>query len=168
MGNSPGLVQLGGVGAKPNPAVPPATVVSVDLAITGMTCAGCAHNVELALGRTPGVAGAQVNFATRRATVRYIPDQTDPARLRAAVQAAGYGVAAPSDAAEAERAEARVLGRKFILSAILSAPVVIVAMSHGVLHFHGSAWLQLALTTPVIFYCGSGFFASAWKGLLRR
>jgi P-type Cu+ transporter len=168
MGNSPGLVQLGGAAAKPHPPAPAGTMVSVDLAVTGMTCAGCAHNVEVALRGAPGVAQAQVNFATRRATVRYSPAQTDPTRLRAAVLAAGYGVAAPKDAAEAERAEARMLGRKFILSAILSAPVVMVAMSHGVLHFHGSAWLQLILTAPVMFYCGSGFFASAWKGLLRR
>jgi Cu+-exporting ATPase len=166
MGNSPGLVQLGA--ERPKPAAPAGTVVSADLAITGMTCVGCAHNVEQALGGAPGVAGAQVNFATRRATVRYNPTATDPTRLAEAVRAAGYGVAMPKDAAEVERAEARLLRRKFILAAILSAPVVAIAMSHGAPHFHGAHWVQLILTAPVLIYCGSGFFTSAWKGLLRK
>lgn len=115
MGDSPKLVQLGGAAPNPKPAVPGDTLVSVELAITGMTCAGCAHNVEQALGSAPGVALAQVNFATRRATIRYSPAQMDPARLAKAVRDAGYGVAA-----------------------------------------------------PVLFYCGSGFFVGACKGLRRR
>ncbi len=166
MAKPTGLVQLEASAARP-PA-PSSTLAAVDLAITGMSCAGCAHNVEQALRRTPGVAVAEVNFATRRARVQYDPARTGPAQLEASIRGAGYGVAIPEDAAAIERAEAGLLARKFGIAAALSAPVVAISMSHGAIHFPGSNWIQLFLTAPVLFYCGSAFFTSAWKGLLRR
>lgn len=63
--------------------------LSVDLALTGMTCASCAARIERRLNRLPGVT-ASVNFATEQAAVRY-PATVDHARLVAAVAAAGYG-----------------------------------------------------------------------------
>jgi Cu+-exporting ATPase len=61
----------------------------VTLAVTGMTCGGCANAVRRALTRVPGVAGAKVDLAGGRATV----DGTAPSdALVAAVAAAGYGV----------------------------------------------------------------------------
>src|SRR5262249_8089244 len=43
----------------------------IDLPISGMTCAACAHHIEQKLSSTPGVLQAGVNFATGRATVYY-------------------------------------------------------------------------------------------------
>lgn len=65
-------------------------------------------------------------------------------------------------------AEARRLLTKTIVGAALSLPVLVIAMSHGkieALNVPWINWLQLALTTPVMFWCGSQFFRSAWKGL---
>ena len=59
--------------------------------ITGMTCASCVRRVERALGKTPGVAEANVNLATERATVTYDPAVTTVDDLLAAVTRAGYG-----------------------------------------------------------------------------
>jgi len=59
--------------------------------ITGMTCASCVRRVERALGKTPGVAEANVNLATERATVTYDPAVTTVDALLAAVTKAGYG-----------------------------------------------------------------------------
>ncbi|MDZ5648005.1 heavy metal-associated domain-containing protein [Nitrospirillum sp. BR 11828] len=42
---------------------------AVDIAIGGMTCAGCVRRVEKAIAAVPGVAGAAVNLATGRAHV---------------------------------------------------------------------------------------------------
>jgi P-type Cu+ transporter len=63
--------------------------LSVDLALTGMTCASCAARIERRLNRLPGVT-ASVNFATEQAAVRY-PAAVDQSQLVAAVAAAGYG-----------------------------------------------------------------------------
>ena len=65
-------------------------------------------------------------------------------------------------------AEAKRLLTKTIVGAVLSLPVLVIAMSHGkiaALNVPWINWLQLALTTPVMFWCGWQFFRSAWKGL---
>ena len=57
------------------------------------------------------------------------------------------------------------LKRKFIVAVVLGLPVLFLAMSHGriaALNFPGSRWVQLILTTPVVFYSGSQFFKAAW------
>src|SRR4051812_30195188 len=61
----------------------------LSLPISGMTCASCAGRVDRALGKVPGVTGAQVNLATERAEVR----GTAPlAAVIGAVERAGYAV----------------------------------------------------------------------------
>ncbi|MCE7973733.1 MAG: Cu(2+)-exporting ATPase [Leptolyngbya sp. PLA1] len=57
---------------------------------------------------------------------------------------------------------------KIVAGAALSLPVLVIAMSHGqvrAFNVHWINWLQLALTTPVVLWCGWPFFRSAWKGL---
>ncbi|MBI1189730.1 MAG: heavy metal translocating P-type ATPase [Tepidisphaera sp.] len=64
--------------------------------------------------------------------------------------------------------ESRRLLIKIGVGAVLAVPVLVIAMSHGRIEAfnHGWInWLQLALTTPVLFWCGAQFFRSAWKGL---
>ncbi len=46
---------------------------SLDLPITGMTCASCVVRNEKALRKLAGVSEASVNFATEKATVTYDP-----------------------------------------------------------------------------------------------
>ncbi len=62
------------------------------LPILGMTCASCVSRVERALRKPPGVLKADVNLATEKATVTYIPGQASRDDLVAAVKAAGYDV----------------------------------------------------------------------------
>ena len=57
-----------------------------------MTCASCVRRVEKALGKATGVASANVNLATEKATVSYDPAVANLDSLRAAVEKAGYGV----------------------------------------------------------------------------
>jgi flagellar biosynthesis protein FlhA len=63
---------------------------SIRVGIEGMTCANCVNRVERTLGKTEGVADANVNLATERATVRYDPTVTTPKALLDAVEAAGF------------------------------------------------------------------------------
>lgn len=60
----------------------------VVLAISGMTCGGCAGAVTRALSAVPGVVEAQVDLAGGRATVSGTARAED---LIHAVQAAGFG-----------------------------------------------------------------------------
>ena len=64
--------------------------------------------------------------------------------------------------------EQTALLRKVIIGAALSIPVLVIAMSHGKIAIFNHTWinwLQLALTTPVVVWCGSQFYRMAWMGL---
>jgi Cu+-exporting ATPase len=65
---------------------------TLDLPVTGMTCANCANAIERALKKAPGVASASVNYANERAHVSFDPAQVKPAELIERVRKAGYDV----------------------------------------------------------------------------
>lgn len=144
--------------------------------VKGMTCAACAARVQKALATTPGVSDAGVNFALNRATVER-DDSVGVEDLAKAVDAAGYELVAPDQhgsphgghgdhdhgiSVGMEEELTRVAWRRFMLSAILSVPVVGLAM-FGPMHTTWVGWAQLVLTTPVLFWAGRQFLTSAWK-----
>jgi Cu+-exporting ATPase len=69
---------------------------SIDLPITGMSCASCAASVQRGLSALKGVDKANVNFATSRATVLFQPQLVKPEHLISSVQKSGYGVGSAS------------------------------------------------------------------------
>ncbi|MBI3653972.1 MAG: heavy metal translocating P-type ATPase [Acidobacteria bacterium] len=151
----------------------------VTLPISGMTCVSCARHIEEKLQATTGVHRAAVNYATGRATIGYDPNSTDLRKVMEAVKETGYGVrefsadelAAADFADTAHEEEYQILKRKFLIAAVLSLPVLVIAMAHGkiaALNFAGVEWLQLALTTPVVGYSGWQFYRGAWLALRNR
>ena len=154
-------------------AAPSGTAETIELQISGMTCAGCVRSIERAVAAVPGVARAEVNLATGTASVEYEAPLADVSDIREAVERAGYGARETQPAiteakGEEQQREAAIWKRKFILAAVFTLPLLVVAMSHGALVFPGGHWMQLALTLPVVLYSGRQFFVSAWKGLRRR
>ena len=77
---------------------------------------------------------------------------------------------------EEENPELRDMIRRFWISALLTAPLVIVAMSKMIpgvsFAWLGSpralAWLELALATPVVLWGGWPFFVRGWQSLVNR
>ena len=63
---------------------------TITLAVTGMTCGGCARSVERKLTATPGVSTAVVNLEAATATVQFDPERTQKAGLIAAVESLGF------------------------------------------------------------------------------
>jgi Cu+-exporting ATPase len=139
---------------------------SVDLQIGGMTCASCAARIEKRLNRLDGVR-ASVNYATERAHVEYDGD-VDPAALVAAVEDVGYTAALPSTGArppaEEDVDETRPLRDRLVLSAVLGAPVLLMAMVPA-LQFTNWQWLSLSLAGPVVVWGGWPFHHAAWVNL---
>jgi Cu+-exporting ATPase len=158
---------------------------TVELKISGMSCASCVGRVEKALKRVPGVVKATVNLATERATVRSFGSADPVARLIAAVRETGYEadeIRASADHTDREQAarEAEIasLRRAFAVAAVLTLPVFAIEMgSHfvpGVHEWvmatigHRESWyLQFALTTLVMFGPGLRFFRKGVPALLR-
>ena len=60
------------------------------LKIEGMTCGGCVRSVSNVLKALPGVTDAQVSLENREARVTFDPAMVDIARLKGAVEDAGY------------------------------------------------------------------------------
>lgn len=144
-------------------------------AITGMTCANCSARVEKELKATEGVLEANVNLATEKATVQF-EDTLTAEKLIQRVEAIGYGAILFDEAhkqkiEEEKAAYLRKMKRDLILSAVLTAPLMIamIAMllgSHaGWVHFLHLPLVQLILVTPVQFGVGQRFYRGAYHAL---
>jgi copper chaperone CopZ len=72
----------------------------VTIAVTGMSCGGCAGSVQRALQKHPGVRAAAVDLGRNDATVEFDPAATTPNALVETIRAAGYGAALPRPTAE--------------------------------------------------------------------
>jgi Cu+-exporting ATPase len=140
---------------------------------------GSSSQLEKHLLRQSGVASASFNLGTMEVRVEYLPGSTEVRKVRRAIEELGYRVREVSgsgeEAADSEQAaraaEYKELRRKFWVAALLSLPVLVIAMSHGrigFLDFAGVNWLQLALTTPVVFYSGWQFYRGAWAAFRHR
>ncbi|PCC66567.1 Cu+-exporting ATPase [Nannocystis exedens] len=152
-----------------------AATESIDLALTGMRCANCAGTIERALARVPGVAAAQVNFASETASVALT--KADPATrgaLVAAIEGAGFGVIVGADATDlsaetaARAAELRASWHRFLVGAACTAPLMAVSMARDFGAVGDRPWLpwaMLALTLPVLAYTGGPHFRGAARAL---
>ncbi|UQX10535.1 heavy metal translocating P-type ATPase [Candidatus Mycobacterium methanotrophicum] len=142
----------------------------VQILVDGMSCASCAARLEKRLNGIDGVT-ASVNFATSKANVTYTGAVT-PEQLVATVGEAGYKAELPQlsplprDEARssAESGPTAALRRRFLVSALLSAPVIAMAMTPA-LQFTNWQWLSLILAAPVVGWAGLPFHKAAWANL---
>ncbi len=151
----------------------------LDFPVKGMHCAACVAKVERALRGVEGVAEADVNLATERATVWVDPGAPGLPAMRQAVEGVGYTIPAEiarteeSDRSnrEARAAEDRRLRLKVCVGAILSVSVLIGSM-HEIFSWApawaANPWLLWALTTPVQFWVGGQFHAGFIRDLRHR
>lgn len=138
----------------------------VELAITGMTCASCANRIERKLNKLDGVT-ATVNYATEKAKVSY-PASVSTDDLLRTVEQAGYAAALPAPAGSATAADETTardpLRDRLVISALLSVPVVALAMVPS-WQFDYWQWLSLTLAAPVVVWGAWPFHRAAWTNL---
>ena len=65
---------------------------SVQLKISGMTCAACSARIEKGLSKLAGVEKAAVNLASEKAVVTYDPTQINPEAMVQKIHDLGYEV----------------------------------------------------------------------------
>ena len=146
-----------------------------EFAITGMTCAACATRIEKGLNKMDGVTLANVNLALENAVVEFNPNQVSMSDIISRVEKLGYGAHIKEndqDAIDYREEAIRKQQRKFILSAILSIPLLWTMVGHFsftsflyVPEVLMIPWVQMALATPVQFIIGWQFYVSAFKAL---
>ena len=167
-------------------------LVTQNFAVSGLSCASCAANLEVAVGRLAGLASAVVNFATQVLTVTYPLGAIDVEQISQAVEAAGYHAQLLTDQASASQAQIQqeadqaaqakanhqaALWRRFWQSAIFALPLLCLAMAEMVgltlptwLSHRGGGQLfvslQLALTLPIL-WLGRSFFLNGFKHLVK-
>ncbi len=134
---------------------------TIDLPITGMTCASCANRIERKLNKLDGVV-ASVNYATETASVDYDPT-VEFDQLVGAIEAAGYSASLPVDEPRDDD-PAAPLRRRLIVSALLAVPVLALSMISA-LQFDNWQWLSLQLATPVVLWGAWPFHKAAWQNL---
>jgi Cu+-exporting ATPase len=155
---------------------------SIELPITGMTCANCVAAVERTLNKkVPGILEASVNFATEKASVRYIPGTVSRRDMVAAIERAGYGVVeATTDEAlvDAEKVarekEIADQTRKLWVGVLFTVPLFLLSMGRDFgligpwVHAPWVNYLFWLLATPVQFYTGWDYYVGSYKSLRNR
>ncbi|MEZ5171601.1 MAG: heavy metal translocating P-type ATPase [Acidimicrobiia bacterium] len=153
----------------------------VDLPVRGMSCASCAASIEGALGGLDGVGGANVNFATGKATVHFDPTSTGVDDFIATVRGLGYDALDPTgtDGQDAGHDHAGhdptghdhmsheadpALTRRLVMSVVLAVPLALITMVPPLM-FDGAEWVAFALATPIMFYAAWPIHVSAWRNL---
>jgi Cu2+-exporting ATPase len=154
-----------------------ATLATSHFQVGGMVCAACADLIEAAVLAQPGVAGAEVNYASQRLKVAWRPGLALPSQVVAAVEAIGY--AATPDTTESARAlrrreERGALWRMVV--AVFCAMQVMMYATPAYVAEPGSLapdtlrllqWASWLLTLPVLGFSALPLFRQA-LGALRR
>ena len=135
----------------------------LDFEVEGMTCGSCAVRVQRVLGRQPGVANAEVNFATGKARIASTGG-VKVSDLQAAVERIGYRIEPVGSGGKADT-EARTEDgwrRRLLVAVPLAVGLVALAMAPGgVMEQSWGRLAVLVLATPVQFWVGWPFLREA-------
>lgn len=103
-------------------------------------------------------------------TVRYVPGMVGSRYLEEAFHAhEGLDARVTDDATVLEQSEARQEARQrrlknsFVLALVLSIPVALISMSHGLIHVPNQEIVLFILSTPVVLVAGRRFFVLAFR-----
>ena len=137
-----------------------------------MTCASCAAKIERKLNFQDGIVNATVNFASSTVLIEYLPEITEPEKIKMAVQASGYDLILTDDSDKTE-VIGEIQDKKFQQlkwmtagAGILTIPVVIIGMFFmNMPYANPIMWL---LSTPVLLWFGKDFYINAWKQARHR
>ena len=153
--------------------VPTETVI---LPIGGMNCAACSNHVEEALNGVSGVVQANVNLATERATVTFVPGTADLSDFRQAVAESGYEVLdapaeeTPEEAEDETERKMRTSRLRMWWAWGFTLPITLwmfAEMFFGI-HWPSATAYRLGtilLALPVLFWVGRRTYISGWAAL---
>jgi Cu2+-exporting ATPase len=150
----------------------------IDLAVEGVSCAGCMSKIERGLSAMPDVTLARVNLTDRRVALEWKQGALDPGSFIDRLAELGYK-AYPFETAGAEVAE--VEQSRFLLRCLgVAAFATMNVMMLSVPVWSGNAgdmipeqrdffhWLSALIALPAAAYAGQPFFRSAFRALRTR
>ncbi len=150
---------------------------AIEFPVKGMTCANCAMNIERTLNKKlDGIISANVNFASERVNVKYLPQKIALKEMADAISKIGFEAIIGGDEIEDEEEKAREAEikdqtRKFIVGVIFAGTLFVMSMARDFKllgqwsHEPWVNWFFLFLATPVQFYTGWDYYVGAYKNL---
>lgn len=146
--------------------------------ISGMHCAACATRIERVLNREAAIEKATVNLVLEKATVKYDPEQIQRDDIFKKISNIGFEahqLEKNEHSTERESNELKLQKRKFLISAILSLPLLYTMFAHfsflsfvPVPKLFMQPWFQFLLATPIQFILGGQFYVGAWRALKNK
>ncbi len=145
------------------------------LPIGGMTCASCVAHVEGALRDVPGVVDVNVNLATEKATVSYVPGVASIPDFKQAVAKTGYEVldtALEKEQAEEDEAQRKMDEARFRMRTAWGFTIPITIWMLAEMLF-GFVWPNeeifnlgmILLALPVLFWVGRRTYVSGFTAV---
>ncbi|MFT3753525.1 MAG: heavy metal translocating P-type ATPase [Paludibacter sp.] len=142
--------------------------------VLNMSCASCANSSQEMLRMQAGILSASVNYANGIANIEYIPTITNAEKLKAALQSVGYDLMI-DESEEAKDSLEEIHARNFkklkyrtIGAVAISIPLLVIAMTPGLMDMSYGNYIMWALATPVVVWFGKQFFIGAYKQSLHR
>jgi P-type Cu2+ transporter len=148
------------------------------LILEGITCSACVWLNESHIAKQPGVTAVDINYATRRARVRWDENITKLSAILEAIRAIGYrahpyDITRSEQLAQKERRTAQwrlfVAGFGMMQVMMYALPAYLADVGEGgdmTLDISQLLrWASLILTLPVILYSAAPFFRNAWRDL---
>jgi Cu+-exporting ATPase len=165
------------------------TSQTINLSITGMTCASCVNTIETVLSKQGGITEYNVNLATEKARITFDPESITDNQIINAIKGVGYGAKKISsyrmtseDKESLERVKELQLQKlRLLVALILSVPILILSMGpmigisvtlpfpvNIVPGIANDILIVMLLTIPVMFGAGWQFHSGALKVLRHR
>ncbi len=151
-------------------------LATIDLGVSGITCAACAWLIEHHLGKLPGASKVTVNVSRQRCRVQWYKDQLALSELLAAFITIGYRAHPARESNKLEHIERDQKGYLLRLGVagigMMQAGMLAIALYAGA--FQGMdehwqnllRWVSLLVATPVVLYSAQPFFKGAWRSLV--
>jgi len=146
------------------------------LILENIVCAACIWLNERHIAGLPGVLSVEINYATRRARVRWDNSRIQLSAILKAVTDIGY-IAHPFDPGRSDdihRRERNTAIRRLAIAGLGMMQVMMYALpSYTATDMTDDIrllmrWASLVLTIPVVLYSAWPFFIGAWRDLKRR
>ena len=138
---------------------------SIEVPISGMSCAACAVSVESMLKETKGIQSASVNYASQSALISLEKEGMNLTEAKKNIQSIGYDLLIDinnqEDLDAVKAAELAQLKKNTLYSGILALPVFLIGMIW--MNIPYANVIMWALTTPILAIFGRSFFINAFK-----
>lgn len=136
----------------------------IQWALSGMTCAGCAHSAHSIAEGTPGMEQIQVRYASGSFKATVDKELLDVPALQKSLAAAGYGLAtsyiSPRSRIKNQKEAIDRKRNELIAATALALPLFVVGMAH--VHSGWSIGLQFLLASILSFYFGRKIHSKAF------